>query len=147
MKCTFVGEPDARCVRLLSPFLDVVIDSKQHFCDYCFDPGQNFGNLIFRLLTLSPLPHTCVSQLNRNLRHTNCEMGLDSTDLQTDRGAAVGNIRPQGKPARIFSWLLPRQRLNFPKLFRRLGRQAMVTPDHPKLLRRGPGPRQLNKGI
>jgi hypothetical protein len=41
----------------------------------------------------------------------------------------VDHIRPQAKPTRLLSGLLPRRPLNFPTLFRRPGRPGMVTPD------------------
>ena len=63
MKCTFVVEQVAGSVRLLSSFLDVVVDSKLNSRNYCFDPARNFGKFILGLSTPSSKSHQLVSGL------------------------------------------------------------------------------------
>jgi len=85
MKCTFVVEHDVGSVRLPSPFLDVVVDSKLNSRNYRFDLDRNFGKFILGLSTPSSTPHQLVCRLGRSPERTSCQMGSGSTDFQTDR--------------------------------------------------------------
>lgn len=142
MKCTFVVEHDVGSVRLPSPFLDVVVDSKLNCRNYRFDLDRNCGKFILGLSTPSSTPHQLASRLGRQavtwdriqrIFKQIAEPLWTTSGHKPSRLDCCRGCCPDGRSTSQHCFVAP--------VAREWSHQTL-----PKLLRRGPGPRQANKG-